>query len=573
MKKLFSVLVLSIGLLLSFSSKTFATDDYYDHVNTFHSDIVLNQDSSISIKETINYHLASYEHGIYSEIPVNYKVTAAFVRPTRLVINGLYYYEDSNPTEIFNSYEQSTSNGYAVLKIGDSDTTITGDYTYVIDYKLIYAVNYFDDHDELYLNINGNGWEVPVDSVTANITVPGNITDKVCYTGVSGSTDTNCTLFPSSANTLTLTAGSFYQYEGVTVAIKMPKGTIANTTNQQRVEFILANLGIFLPVLAMILVILLSKKYNTNKKLTIIPNYDVPKGFDALSSGFIYKKGIPNNVITAQLIQLAIQGYIKIKQVYKKEYELVKTDKGTPINEQEKILYDGLFGDKDSINLKKQNSKIFETIAKTKASVEKDLYQKEYLSQSKKKVSNTIVIVGSIGLAICFVSIGFLVEYAAMGWFFGALSSFIILLIFGSKIDRKTISGNQIFYDLEGLKLYINTAEERRIEFHNDPKKYLGVFEKLLPYAMIFGLEKKWAKEFEDIYIEQPDWYDGNMNTFNSYLLINSLGGFTRQVNSYLTPTNSSHGFASSRAGFGGSGFGGGGFSGGGFGGGGGGSW
>lgn len=572
MKKLFSALFLSLGLLLIFSSEAFATDNQYDHVNTFHSDITLNQDSSISIKETIDYHFASYEHGIYREIPTKYKVTGAFVRPTRLVLNSLYYYENSNSSQTFDQYEQSTNNGYTVFKIGDSDNTIIGDYTYVIEYKLIYAINYFNDHDELYLNINGNGWEVPVDSVTANISVPGEITDKVCYTGISGSTEINCTLLASDTNTLTLTAGPFAEYEGATVAIKMPKGTIANTTNQQRIEFVLANMGIFLPILAIVLVVLLSKKYNTNKKLTIIPNYDVPKGFNALSSGFIYKNNIPNNVLTAQLIQLAIDGYIKIKQIGTKEYELVKTEKAPPTNEQENILYEGFFGEKESINLKKKNTKIFETISKTKASVEKSLYQNGYFSQSKKNISNTIIILCITGLVISFVLIGFLIAYAAMSWFLGTLISLVIILVFGVKIDRKTELGNEIYYDLEGLKLYIDTAEKHRIEFHNNPKKYLGVFEKLLPYAMIFGLEKKWAKEFEDIYVEQPNWYDGNMNTFNSYLLISSLGGFTRQVNSYITPTNSANGFASSHGGSGGSGFGGG-SSGGGFGGGGGGSW
>jgi hypothetical protein len=46
--------------------------------------------------------------------------------------------------------------------------------------------------------------------------------------------------------------------------------------------------------------------------------------------------------------------------------------------------------------------------------------------------------------------------------------------------------------------MYIDTAEDEKIKFHNDPEKYKGVFEKLLPYAMIFNLEKKWAKVFED---------------------------------------------------------------------------
>ena len=133
-------------------------------------------------------------------------------------------------------------------------------------------------------------------------------------------------------------------------------------------------------------------------------------------------------------------------------------------------------------------------------------------------------------------------------------------------LDSRTEVGNKVYYELQGLKIYIKTAEKHRIEFHNDPKKYRGVFEKLLPYAILFGLEKKWIKEFKDIYTEQPDWYRGDMSTFNAYLLMDSISS----VNSGITTPafQSGGGFSS-----GGSGFGGGGFSGGGGGGGGGGSW
>ena len=35
------------------------------------------------------------------------------------------------------------------------------------------------------------------------------------------------------------------------------------------------------------------------------------------------------------------------------------------------------------------------------------------------------------------------------------------------------------------------------------------MFERFLPFAMAFGVERNWAKAFEGIYTSQPDWYVG----------------------------------------------------------------
>ena len=97
------------------------------------------------------------------------------------------------------------------------------------------------------------------------------------------------------------------------------------------------------------------------------------------------------------------------------------------------------------------------------------------------------------------------------------------------------------------------------------PIKSVDLFEKLLPYAVVFGVEREWAKEFADIYKSAPDWYSGNINSFSAIYLASSLGGSfqNNMTTSFAAPSNSGS------SGFGG----GGGFSGGGGGGGGGGGW
>ena len=94
-------------------------------------------------------------------------------------------------------------------------------------------------------------------------------------------------------------------------------------------------------------------------------------------------------------------------------------------------------------------------------------------------------------------------------------------------------------------------------------------FFNVLPYAYVFGLTDKWAKKFEEITVEPPNWYhssyDGQM--FNTWIFMNSFHHYTNSMQHNITiPPASSGGGDGSFSG-------GGGFSGGGMGGGGGGSW
>jgi uncharacterized membrane protein len=124
--------------------------------------------------------------------------------------------------------------------------------------------------------------------------------------------------------------------------------------------------------------------------------------------------------------------------------------------------------------------------------------------------------------------------------------------------------------------MYMETAEKDRLEKlegpdaayaakTGEPARTVEFFERLLPYAIVLGVETQWAAQFKDIYTNPPDWYSGNnLTAFNAGYLAGAL-------NSGLTPAmNSSFNAPSSSSG---SGFGGGGFSGGGGGGGGGGGW
>jgi uncharacterized membrane protein len=152
---------------------------------------------------------------------------------------------------------------------------------------------------------------------------------------------------------------------------------------------------------------------------------------------------------------------------------------------------------------------------------------------------------------------------AGVALFTGNFLLAAVAFLFGRAMPRKTIDGINAANVATALKGFI-VSQDRQYKFQAEKQL---LFEKMLPYAIIFGVEKIWAERFKDIDIAQPSWYQSyNSNAFTTMYLASSLShSFSSSVVSAATPTRSSSGFSS--------GFSGGGFSGGGGGGGGGGSW
>src|SRR5207253_2042580 len=83
-------------------------------------------------------------------------------------------------------YQSSVNYGSRHLKIfipGAVDTTKT----VLLHYTVRNPIRWFEDHDELYWNVTGNDWVVPIDSASAVISFPANATGNVraqAFTGI-----------------------------------------------------------------------------------------------------------------------------------------------------------------------------------------------------------------------------------------------------------------------------------------------------------------------------------------------------------------------------------------------------
>jgi uncharacterized membrane protein len=142
----------------------------------------------------------------------------------------------------------------------------------------------------------------------------------------------------------------------------------------------------------------------------------------------------------------------------------------------------------------------------------------------------------------------------------------IIVFLFARIMTAKSLKGVRTKVEILGFQEFINRVDADRLK-----RMPPDTFEKFLPYAMVLGLENRWAKAFQGITQNQPTWYVGPTPYvgFNAIFFAVSMHAMATDAHQAFVaaPRASSGG-----SGWGGGGFGGGGFSGGGFGGGGGGA-
>ena len=139
-------------------------------------------------------------------------------------------------------------------------------------------------------------------------------------------------------------------------------------------------------------------------------------------------------------------------------------------------------------------------------------------------------------------------------------------------MPARTQKGVELRDYLLGLKEYIKLAEAERFKVlqspHgeltekvniNDRQQLIKLYEKLLPYAILFGLEKDWAKEMAVLYQnESPDWY-GSSGMFHAAYFASSVSGLSTASAAAFAPPSSSSGSGFSGGSGGGGGGGGGG--------------
>lgn len=539
--------------------------DWY--IKDFQSEIIVNKDSSLDITEKITADCGNLpgKHGIYRVLPTQvYRTTSEVIKTPIKLISITDF--DGKPIH----FEESSSFTYHTVswKIGDPDITVRGENHYQIKYKVQNAVRFDSaDFDELYWNLNGNFWEIETDSFTGKIVFPAEITKSNAkidyYTGSFGAKSQEAAAYTWVSDnvlqfnsTRTLKTG-----EGITASIIFPKNIIT-PYKPGFFEKYWQYFTFFLPIISFIIGLLLWLKYGNdpNIKGPIVPEFGIPGDLKPMEMGEVMTNGkLYASHISAGIVNLAVQKIIKIEKAENKDYKLILLEKAPKdLSGAEALLIEKLFSDKDEVMLSKLKNKFYSELGTLEDSVKQKL-------ESEKLVggSNSCLRIAFIMLAVS----AFPATFFFIIWWILALNlllTSIIFIVFAVIIPRRSLEAVQMMRKIEGFKLYMKTAEKYRQQFNEKE----NIFEKFLPYAMVFGITGLWIEKMKKIYGQDyfetyhPIWFVGpGFEHFDAGSFDNAISGLSSNMASTLASSPSS------------SGGGGGGFSGGGGGGGGGGGW
>jgi uncharacterized membrane protein YgcG len=543
-------------------------------IKTFNSDIYLNTDASADITETIVADFSKESHrGIERDIP--YSFTSNRSTPIKL----LEAIDEKGQSWKIKKFKE---NGYLKVQMTTPDDHLmNNETTFIVKYHIDNVFNTYEDHDEFYWNANGTEWTVPTNIVNTTIHSPIKIPEfpqVSCFTGPYGSTSRNCDFKILDEKTISIsTTKSLNSYEGLTVVFGLTKGTITlPSIFQIAIWFAQDNLIVFLPIAIFLFMFFRWYKYGRDDQEvsnTIVPTFTPPKDLSPTETGTIIDERLDPKDITATIIDYAVRGYIKIKEIEtpglfskNKDYELELVKPCLLEKKFEKEIILGIFN-QNKIGQKKKISelenKFYTHVPHITDSVMEALIAADYFPHNPDTIRATYQF---IGFGMVFASF-FIANLESGIQIFSISLSGLIIAGFGAIMPRKTTKGTKTYYELKGLYEYINTAEKDRMKFQEQNNI---LFEKLLPYAMAFGLIDKWTKAFDGILKNPPSWYYpvGSRGHFNMIMFSNSLNNFSNSTTSNLTTKPGGQGGRGAWSG--GSGFGGGGFSGGGFGGGGG---
>lgn len=566
-----------VPLLLLLPVAAYAQDFTIDK---FHSDIVVNEDSSCVVRETIEVRFHTSRHGIYREIPYKYVDERGGTIKTPLKV--LSVTDDSGRDW---KYTATKKGNVVNIRVGDPEKYVSGIQKYVITYKIENAILFFDDHDELYWNVTGNYWWATIKEASSNVRLAVKNQSRslwaACYTGALGIKEAACGYETSGNIAGFFTVRELRPREGFTIAFGWDKSLVSPPSSWQKFIWIVdirENWVFVMPLFSMFIMINMWRRRGRDPRVreAVTVRYEPPRYNNVPLTpgevGVLVDERLDSRDITSTIVGLAEKGYIRIEEAKSEglifdsaDYYLARL-KGPDDNLSpfETLLMNRIFsGDLHGRMVSDLKNKFYADLDLLKNALYGEVVTKRYFLVSPEKVRNVYVTAGVFIIVLSGIAFT-LLTFSGKG-VVAAILTGLPVVAFSRVMPAKTRTGASIYMDILGFQEFMERAEKDRLERMGDK----NLFSRFLPYAIALDVVDNWAKAFEGIYQEPPRWYASHaeFGTFSPHHFSRSITSATSSLASAMYSAPRGSGVSS------GGGFSGGGSSGGGFGGGGGGSW
>lgn len=480
-----------------------------ERILSYDSTVTVHADGNMDVEERIRVRAEGVQirRGIYRDFPTRYRD-----RHGNRMVAGFEVKEvlrDGQPEPWFT---ENLSNGVRLNTGDDSRLAVPAEYTYTLRFRTTRQIGFFSDHDELYWNAIGTGWQFQIDRGTVQVQLPQPVPVDAMhvegYTGPQGADgqDFRARITAPGQASWQLTQ-ALPPRNGLTIVLTFPKGIIAAPSKAQRtVSFFKDNGGVLIALTGFLLMLgyAIQRWYAVGrdpKPGIIIARYEPPEGYSPAALRYIARMGPDIRCTTADLLSLAVAGLVTIerkKGLLKDAWSLQRTDKPADdaLSESQRMLLDSLFDDSPSVNLSQKNHTVLQKSMLRQYRVLEKAYANRMFHRNYGSVGIALLIGGvAIVLALKVAAGSGIAAIIAI-----MLAMLVVLVGFGLLVRAPTPAGRKLLDEVEGLKLYLGVAEREDIARLHGPDQAPELdaerYQQLLPYAVALDVEEAWTGKF-----------------------------------------------------------------------------
>jgi len=551
-----------------------------ERILSYDSQVDVRDDGSLDVTEriTVRAEGSQIRRGIYRDYPTRYKD-----RHGNRVVVGFQVLDVLRDGKTEPWFTENKDNGVRINTGNDDFLPVPAQYTYTLRYRTTRQLGFFADHDELYWNAIGTGWDFAIERGSVEVRLPQPVPVEQLraegYTGAQGSQGAGYVAeTPSPGVARWRLSGPLAPREGFTIVLSFPKGLVAAPTRMQRIFWLLKdNRGLLVALagLAGLLAFCWRRWQRIGRDPrpgVIIARYDPPAGHSPAGLRYMKRMSYDARCFSSDLLAMAVDGQLRIhreKGFLTDDWQLERTagrstaESGEPQN----ALLKHLFAAGPKLELEKTNATVIAGARSAHDTMLKSRYQPEFFKLNG----------GSIGIAFAIVLVSGALAFVISGgagvlFIIGAMVLMLaVLAVFAVTIKAPTPAGRKLLDEIEGLKSYLGVAERDELARMPGPDAPPVLdaerYERLLPYAVALEVEDAWTKKFTlavgvtaaAATTAAISWYRGG-GVDNLGSLANAVGSsLSSQISSSSSPPGSSSGSGGGGSSGGGGGGGGGG--------------
>ncbi len=554
--------------------------DSYDYViDKYDVNIIVNENNTFNITETITVDFNNLKHGINRFIPLINKI----YRKNRIVTTNHAQIDGLTVNHEFNT---RIENGNYIIQIGSPDKTVKGKETYVIKYTYNIGKDYIKGYDEVYFDIIGNRWDTVIKNVTFKISMPKKFDSKKLEFLLNDEPIKNMD-YIINENTIIGSYNRPLENKNLIISLELPEGYFVNAKMNNDIDVYLM---FIIPISALIVAFIIWYLFVRNKKVIESVDFYPPEGYNSLEVGFLYKGYADDKDVTSLLVYLASKGYLKIEDFEekamffkKKGFKITKLKDYDGNNLYERMFFNGLFRriTREGYVMAREvtSTELYRSFYRTINEILGEINTKK----NKRKIcKNNILYKILLVILLCVSYLGTLVApmipfvgvniliymlviYAFILLFFvlfviywKSIPNILYVMLFMSvfaniafeskgflvlinlievdfiyllnivvgiiclclimllfKANKRTELGNKMLYKIKGFRNYLQTVEKEKLE--DNVKKDPEYFYNILPYTYVLGVSKKYMKKFEIISVSDSSNNFNYISDFRTY--------------------------------------------------------